>query len=98
LYKNIDIAETLSNLTGKWIKKITPRQTSSDTPLREGNNTPLAPLQEGDNTPLSPLREGDNTPLAPLREGNYEVEFEDGSIINTSDLDYKLIKPLIWWE
>ena len=22
LYKNIDIAETLSNLTGKWIKKI----------------------------------------------------------------------------
>ncbi len=48
----IDIAETLSNLTGKWIKKI------------------------------------------------YEdkVEFEDGMIINTKDLDYKLIKPLIWWE
>jgi len=52
LYPNIDIAETLSNLTGKWIKKI------SDT----------------------------------------EVEFEDGTKINTKDLDYKLIKPLIWWE
>ena len=52
LYQNIDIAETLSNLTGKWIKKI--------------------------------------------REN--EVEFADGSIVNTKDLDYKLIKPLIWWE
>ncbi len=52
LYPNIDIAETLSNLTGKWIKKIT----------------------DGD------------------------VEFEDGTKINIKDLDYKLIKPLIWWE
>ncbi|MCW1311326.1 MAG: site-specific DNA-methyltransferase, partial [Candidatus Rehaiarchaeum fermentans] len=52
LYPNIDIAETLSNLTGKWIKKIT----------------------------------------------DSEVEFEDGVIVNTKDLDYKLIKPLIWWE
>ena len=52
LYPNIDIAETLSNLTGKWIKAI--------------------------------------------KEG--EVEFADGSIINTANLDYKLIKPLIWWE
>jgi adenine specific DNA methylase Mod len=52
LYKNIDIAETLSNLTGKWIKKITQNQ----------------------------------------------VEFADGSIVNTRDLDYRLIKPLIWWE
>ena len=52
LYKNIDIAETLSNLTGKWIKKITQNQ----------------------------------------------VEFADGSVVNTKDLDYKLIKPLIWWE
>jgi len=51
IYPNIDIAETLSNLKGKWIKKIT---------------------QE-------------------------EVEFEDGEIINIKDLDYKLIKPLIWW-
>jgi len=24
LYKNIDISETLSNLYGKWIKRITP--------------------------------------------------------------------------
>jgi len=52
LYPNIDIAETLSNLTGKWIKKI----------------------EEG------------------------QVEFEDGSKVNIKDLDYKLIKPLIWWE
>jgi len=51
LYPNIDIADTLSNLTGKWIKKI-----SDD-----------------------------------------EVEFEDRIKINTKDLDYKLIKPLIWW-
>ena len=71
LYPNIDIAETLSNLTGKWIKRITP---------------------------LAPLQEGYETPLAPLREGNFEVEFEDGTKINTKDLDYKLIKPLIWWE
>ena len=52
LYPNIDIAETLSNLTGKWIKKI-----SDD-----------------------------------------EVEFEDGEKVDTKDLDYKRIKPLIWWE
>lgn len=49
---NIDIAETLSNLTGKWIKKL-----NAD-----------------------------------------EVEFEDRTKINIKDLDYKLIKPLIWWE
>ncbi|HNZ86641.1 MAG TPA: site-specific DNA-methyltransferase [bacterium] len=52
LYPDIDIAETLSNLTGKWIKTI--------------------------------------------KDG--EVEFTDGSKINTKELDYKLIKPLIWWE
>jgi hypothetical protein len=52
LYPNIDIAETLSNLTGNWIKKI--------------------------------------------KED--EVEFEDGSKVNIKDLDYKLIKTLIWWE
>ncbi|HWP81397.1 MAG TPA: DNA methyltransferase [Bacteroidota bacterium] len=51
LYKNIDIAETLSNLTGKWIKRIT-----RDT-----------------------------------------VEFEDGEKIDLKNLDYRLIKPLIWW-
>ncbi|MCL0085057.1 site-specific DNA-methyltransferase [Thermodesulfovibrionales bacterium] len=51
LYPNIDIAETLSNLTGKWIKKIS----------------------------------------------DIEVKFEDGTKINTKDLDYKLIKSLIWW-
>ena len=51
LYPNIDIAETLSNLTGKWIKAI--------------------------------------------KDG--EVEFTDGSKINTEELDYKFIKPLVWW-
>jgi adenine-specific DNA-methyltransferase len=51
LYQNIDIPETLSNLLGKWIKRITP---------------------------------------------DY-VEFEDGEKINIKNLDYKLIKPLIWW-
>ena len=52
LYKNIDIPETLSNLLGKWIKKITP---------------------------------------------DY-VEFEDREKINIKDLDYKIIKDLIWWK
>jgi len=52
LYESIDIAETLSNLTGKWIKKI-----KKD-----------------------------------------EIEFADGTKINPQVLDYKLIKPLIWWE
>lgn len=52
LYDNIDIAETLSNLTGKWIKAI---------------------------------------------EKNVVI-FNDGDQINITDLDYKRIKPLIWWE
>jgi adenine-specific DNA-methyltransferase len=51
LYENVDVAETLSNLTGKWIKKITPDF----------------------------------------------VEFHNGERINLKDLDYRLIKPLIWW-
>jgi len=51
LYNNIDIAETLSCLLGKQIKKITVG----------------------------------------------EIEFEDGMKVNLKDLDYKLIKPLIWW-
>ena len=51
LYNGIDIAETLSNLTGKWIKRITA-----------------------------------NT-----------VEFEDGEVVDTKNLDWKRIKPLIWW-
>jgi adenine-specific DNA-methyltransferase len=49
--KQIDIAETLSNLKGKWIKRI-----SKD-----------------------------------------EVEFEDGEKIDVKNLDYRLIKNLIWW-
>ncbi|MEM4571504.1 MAG: hypothetical protein QXY16_02270, partial [Nanopusillaceae archaeon] len=51
LYDNIDIAETLSCLLGKMIKRI-----SKDM-----------------------------------------VEFEDGTKIDLKNLDYKLIKPLIWW-
>jgi len=47
----IDIAETLSNLTGKWIKRITP----------------------------------------------HVVEFEDGETVDLKNLDWRLIKPLIWW-
>ncbi|MFH8038622.1 MAG: site-specific DNA-methyltransferase, partial [Candidatus Aenigmatarchaeota archaeon] len=51
LYDNIDIAETLSCLLGKMIKKM----------------------------------------------GKDEVEFEDGTKIDLKNLDYRLIKPLIWW-
>jgi adenine specific DNA methylase Mod len=51
LYDNIDIAETLSNLLGKWIKRITKDS----------------------------------------------VEFGDGTSVSLAQLDYKLIKPLIWW-
>lgn len=51
LYDGIDIAETLSNLTGKWIKRITVDS----------------------------------------------VEFSDGEVMSTKDLDWKQIKPLIWW-
>ncbi len=51
LYDGIDIAETLSNLTGKWIKRITADS----------------------------------------------VEFEDGEVVDTRNLDWKRIKPLIWW-
>lgn len=51
LYQNIDLADTISNLKGKWIKRITP---------------------------------------------DY-VELEDGEKVNLNNLDYKLIKPLIWW-
>jgi len=51
LYPNIDIAETLSNLLGKWIKRISEN----------------------------------------------EVEFEEGEKVNLKNLDYRLIKPLIWW-
>ena len=51
LYPDIDLAETLANLRGKWIARITPEF----------------------------------------------VEFEDGERIDLQDLDWQLIKPLIWW-
>jgi len=47
----------LSNLTGKWIKKL------------KSQNSKVK-----------------------------SVVFEDGSEIDVENLDYKLIKPLIWWE
>ncbi len=50
--KKIDLAETLSNLKGKFIKKITK---------------------------------------------NF-VEFENGEKIDLKNPDYKLLKPLLWWE
>ncbi len=64
LYDNIDIAETLSNLTGKWIKQVKPA-------LPSGRSQ---------------------------KEKVKSVLFEDGSEIDLENLDYKLIKPLIWWE
>jgi len=51
LYGGIDVAETLSNLAGKWIKRITADS----------------------------------------------VEFEDGEVVDTKNLDWRRIKPLIWW-
>ena len=51
LYPDIDIAETLSNLRGKYIKKISKN----------------------------------------------EVEFEDGEKVDIKNLDYRMIKDLIWW-
>ncbi|MFH1672841.1 MAG: DNA methyltransferase [Pseudomonadota bacterium] len=51
LYDGIDIAETLSNLTGKWIKRIAAES----------------------------------------------IEFEDGEVVDTKNLDWRRIKPLIWW-
>jgi len=51
LYNGIDIPETLSNLTGKWIKRVTADS----------------------------------------------VEFEDGEVVDTKNMDWKRIKPLIWW-
>jgi len=51
LYDGIDIPETLSHLTGKYIRRIKPDS----------------------------------------------VEFEDGEIIDLGNLDFRLIKPLIWW-
>ncbi|MDI6699116.1 MAG: site-specific DNA-methyltransferase [Candidatus Saccharicenans sp.] len=56
LYPNIDIAETLSNLTGKWIRQI------------KSQNLKIK-----------------------------SVVFEDGNEIDIENLDYRLIKPLIWW-
>ncbi|MHB1702810.1 MAG: DNA methyltransferase [bacterium] len=51
LYPDVDIYETLSDIEGKFIKRIYIN----------------------------------------------EIEFVDGTRINVKDLDYKLIKPLIWW-
>jgi len=59
LYEGIDIPETLSNLTGRWIRRIYPH-------------------------PQNPKVVA-------------AVEFEDGKKVDLSQLDWHLIKPLIWW-
>ncbi|MHA1344325.1 MAG: DNA methyltransferase, partial [Promethearchaeota archaeon] len=60
-HKNIDIPETLSNLLGKWIKRINPNFVEFSA------------------------------------NGGSASGGEDGEKINLIDLDYKLIKDLIWW-
>ena len=52
LYAGIDLAETLSNLRGKWIRRITPEY----------------------------------------------VEFQDGERLSLSDPDWRMLKPLVWWQ
>jgi very-short-patch-repair endonuclease/16S rRNA G966 N2-methylase RsmD len=59
LYENIDLPETLSNLTGKWIRRIYPDP---------------------------------NNPCVPAA-----VEFADGERVELRALDWRRIKPLIWW-
>jgi adenine-specific DNA-methyltransferase len=59
LYGGIDLPETLSNLTGKWIRRIHPDP-----------NNPRVPAV---------------------------VEFADGERVELRSLDWRRIKPLIWW-
>jgi adenine specific DNA methylase Mod len=59
LYENIDLPETLSNLTGKWIRRIDPDPNDSRVPVA--------------------------------------VEFADGERVELRSLDWRRIKPLIWW-
>jgi len=59
LYENIDLPETLSNLTGKWIRRIVPDP---------------------------------NDPRVPAA-----VVFADGERVELRSLDWRRIKPLIWW-
>lgn len=60
LYGGIDLPETLSNLTGKWIRRIHPDP-----------NNPRVPAV---------------------------VEFADGERVDLNRLDWRRIKPLIWWS
>ena len=59
LYENIDLPETLSNLTGKWIRRIEPDP---------------------------------NDPRVPAA-----VVFTDGEQVSLSALDWRMIRPLVWW-
>ena len=52
VYDNIDLAETLSQLRGKWIKRITKD----------------------------------------------EVEFQDGERLSLTDPDWRILKPMVWWQ
>lgn len=59
LYENIDLLETLSNLTGKWMRRIEP-------------------------DPSDP-----RVPAA--------IVFADGERVELRSLDWRLIRPLVWW-
>jgi adenine-specific DNA-methyltransferase len=59
LYENIDLPETLSNLTGKWIRRIDPDPNDSRVPAA--------------------------------------VVFADGERVELRSLEWRRIKPLIWW-
>lgn len=52
IYEDIDLAETLSHLRGKWIKRITKD----------------------------------------------EVEFQDGERLSLTDPDWRILKPMVWWQ
>jgi adenine-specific DNA-methyltransferase len=59
LYENIDLPETLSNLTGKWIRRIYPDPNDRRVPAA--------------------------------------VVFADGERVELRSLEWRRIKPLIWW-
>jgi len=153
LYLNIDIAETLSNLTGKWIKKIS----DGEVELEDGMKINLPASRRNqyfiyailcDNQSIYIGQTDDlikrwqehlngkvswTSKYKPVEIIHYEVyatreeavkrekelktgfgrkwikrELKAGRLrkwsedaarqAGTKDLDYKLIKPLIWWE
>ncbi len=65
LYPDIDTAETISNLKGKWIKRIT--------------------------------EDGVELVEAKLTERGLEFDYKNIEKIDIKNLDWKIIKNLIWW-